>query len=86
MTTNKGMETGSEIIKLQLSKYNMKKVMLWLLGATLIAGCANTKNNESAVVENGVKMNGDTLILSSDSPLKIKLRQKQLSFRIIILC
>lgn len=81
MTTNKGMEIWSEIIKLQLSKYNMKKVMLWLLGATLIAGCANTKNNESAVVENGVKMNGDTLILSSDSPLKNKIETETIELQ-----
>lgn len=59
----------------------MKKIMLWLLGATLIASCANTKNNEPAVVENGVKMSGDTLILSSDSPLKDKIETETIELQ-----
>lgn len=59
----------------------MKKIMLWLLGATLIASCANTKNNEPAVVENGVKMSGDTLILSSDSLLKDKIETETIELQ-----
>ena len=55
--------------------------MLWLLGAMFIAGCSNTKNNESVLVENGVKVNGDTLILSSDSPLKSKIETETIELQ-----
>lgn len=59
----------------------MKKTMLWLLGAMLVAGCSHTKNSESSVVENGVKISGDTLILSSDSPLKDKIETKTIELQ-----
>lgn len=52
----------------------MKKTMLWLLCMVLVVSCTNNKNNDSAVVENGVKVIGDTLFVSPDSPLKDKIK------------
>ena len=51
----------------------MRKTMLCLLVAALFAGCSDNGKKETEIVGKDVKISGDTLTVSSASPLKDKI-------------